>query len=195
VDGNSNVIATGGASANGYLTIKYSNNGMPLWTNRYNGTGSNTNSTAFRIAVDRANNVFITGWSGNCVFHDLVTVAYSDAGLPLWTNRSSGAGSSDPLARDIAVDSSGNVFVTGYTTNVHGGGTDWVTIKYASSIPPAHLDFQRLNSKLVLSWTNAGFSLQTAPDSSATFTNLPGATSPYTNPATAPQQFFRLKLN
>jgi T5SS/PEP-CTERM-associated repeat protein len=57
------------------------------------------------------------------------------------------------------------------------------------------LNPQRLNNLLVLSWTNAGFSLQTAPDLSATFTNLPGATSPYTNPATALQQFFRLKLN
>jgi hypothetical protein len=57
------------------------------------------------------------------------------------------------------------------------------------------LNPQRLNSQLVLTWTNAGFSLQTAPALTATFTNLPGATSPYTNPATAPQQFFRLKLN
>ena len=57
------------------------------------------------------------------------------------------------------------------------------------------LNPQRLSNKLVLNWTNAGFSLQTAQDLSAAFTNLPGATSPYTNPATAPQQFFRLKLN
>jgi hypothetical protein len=44
----------------------------------------------------------------------------------------------------------------------------------------------------VLSWTNAGFNLQTAPVITGPFTNLPAATSPYTNPLTAPQQFFRL---
>jgi len=37
--------------------------------------------------------------------------------------------------------------------------------------------------------------LQSAPAVTGPFTNLPGATSPYTNPLTAPQQFFRLKGN
>lgn len=57
------------------------------------------------------------------------------------------------------------------------------------------LNPQRLSNKLVLNWTNAGFSLQAAPDISATFTNVPSASSPYTNPATAPREFFRLKMN
>jgi len=49
-----------------------------------------------------------------------------------------------------------------------------------------------MNNQLVLSWTHAGFALQSAPASTGPFTNLPAATSPYTNPLTAPQQFFRL---
>ena len=53
--------------------------------------------------------------------------------------------------------------------------------------------FQLLNNQLMLKGTNAGFSLQTVPASTGTFTNLPGATSPYTNFLTAAQQFFRLK--
>jgi hypothetical protein len=44
-----------------------------------------------------------------------------------------------------------------------------------------------------LNWTNAGFSLQSAPAVTGTFTNIHGATSPYTNPAPRAQQFFRLK--
>ena len=50
-----------------------------------------------------------------------------------------------------------------------------------------------MDNQLVLSWTNAGFSLQSAPAVTGTFTNLPGATSPYTNALTGAQQFFRLK--
>jgi hypothetical protein len=42
---------------------------------------------------------------------------------------------------------------------------------------------------------DAGFCLQTTPAITGTFTNLSGATSPYTNPLTAAQQFFRLKKN
>jgi len=55
------------------------------------------------------------------------------------------------------------------------------------------LDFQLLNNQLVLSWTNAGFNLQTAPAVTGPFTNILGATSPYTNLTTSVQQFFRLK--
>jgi len=53
-------------------------------------------------------------------------------------------------------------------------------------------DLQTLNNQLVLSWTNANFTLQSAPALTGRFTNLPAATSPYTNSLTAPQQFFRL---
>jgi hypothetical protein len=48
---------------------------------------------------------------------------------------------------------------------------------------------------LVLSWTNAAFGLQSAPTINGTFTNVPGATSPYTNPIVDLQQFFRLISN
>ena len=37
--------------------------------------------------------------------------------------------------------------------------------------------------------------LQSAPAVTGPFTNLPAATSPHTNPLTAPQQFFRLEGN
>jgi hypothetical protein len=53
----------------------------------------------------------------------------------------------------------------------------------------------RLNHELVLNWTNAGFTLQSAPAVTGPFTNIPSATSPFTNPLTAPQQFFRLISN
>ena len=46
----------------------------------------------------------------------------------------------------------------------------------------------------ILTWpTNTtGFNLQSAPTMSATFTNIPDATSPYTNPITGTQKFYRL---
>jgi hypothetical protein len=69
-----------------------------------------------------------------------------------------------------------------------------VTIKYSSSIPPPRLDFQKLNNQLVLSWTNSGFNLQSAPFATGTFTNVPGATSPYTNSMNGARQYFRLAM-
>jgi len=198
VDASGNVVVTGlsnGANYD-YATIKYSSAGVPLWTNRYNGPANNDDSVA-ATAVDSSGNVFVTGAaaigvSGTGTFTNAyATVAYSSSGVPLWTNLY-GPGS----ALAIALDSSGNVFVTGQGGV---GNPGYATIKYSSSVAqgpsPIYLDFQSLNSQLVLSWTNPIFSLQTAPTLSDTFTNITGAASPYTNSITGNQQFFRLKSN
>src|SRR5262245_52441504 len=70
--------------------------GLPLWTNRYNGPG-NRSAYAAAIAMDSNGNVFVTGSaSATNGVHDYVTIKYSGAGLPLWTNHYSEADT--PLA-------------------------------------------------------------------------------------------------
>ena len=115
--------------------------------------------------------------------------------MPLWTNRF------EPLDLNglnefahLAVDSDGNVFVTGSVCNGSVCDYDYATIKYSSSVR-AYLEIQKLNNRAVLTWVNSGFSLQSAPDITGTFTNVPGARSPYTNPISGSQQFFQLKSN
>jgi len=54
------------------------------------------------------------------------------------------------------------------------------------------LNYQTINGKLVLNWS-AG-TLQSAPNVTGTYTNVTGATSPYTNNATAGRQFFRVQV-
>jgi hypothetical protein len=180
VDSSGNVFVTG-YSEPYWATVAYSSTGVKLWTRLYNTLPGGGVPAA--IAVDRSGNVFVTGSADSRG----TTIAYSNSGVPLWTNRVGNAFSK------LAVDRSGNVFVTG--SSYDGTNSAYVTIKYSSSIPPVHLDFQKLNNELVLSWTNAGFTLQSAPFVTGPFTNLPAATSPYTNPLTAPQQFFRLISN
>jgi hypothetical protein len=197
VDNRGNVFVTGGSADTtgvwGYATVAYSSAGVPLWTNRYNGP-ANGDGYATALGVDGSGNVFVTGASvGSSGLHDYATLAYSNQGAPLWTNRfSGGAAPYGAYARGIAVDRNGSVFVTGYSDS-GSGNSDWVTIKYSSTVLPVHLDFQKLNDQLVLSWTNDGFSLQSAPVIPGTFSNIPGATSPYTNQITGSQRYFRLK--
>jgi hypothetical protein len=204
VGGSGNVFVTGSAYATNeysdydrsdFATVAYSSTGAPLWTNLYHGA-LNGDSAARAIVVDDGGNVIVTGTSyGGDSYFDYATVAYSGAGVALWTNRYNGLWNDDDAALALVVDSPGNVFVTGHANETDGYSYDYTTIKYSSSIPPVHLDFQLLNNELVLNWINGGFSLQTAPTSTGTFTNLPGAMSPYTNSLTAAQQFFRLKKN
>jgi hypothetical protein len=60
---------------------------------------------------------------------------------------------------------------------------------------PIPLSFQKVGNNLVLSWTNASFSLQSAATVSGIYSNLSGTSSPYTNPTTTAPKFFRLKSN
>ena len=139
VDGSNNVIVTGYSTGNGgdndYATIEYSSAGVPLWTNRYNGSG-NGNDIAVAVAVDGSNNVIVTGWSmGSGSTNDYATIKYSGAGVPLWTNRYNGPGNGDDEAWGVAVDGNNDVIVTGYSIGT-GSGYDYATIKYSSAGVP-----------------------------------------------------------
>lgn len=54
------------------------------------------------------------------------------------------------------------------------------------------LDMELAGNKLVLSWINPNFLLQSAPAVTGPFSTISGAASPYTNSFTGSQQYFRL---
>ena len=111
------------------LISKYSSDGVPLWTNFYNGPG-NGDDRALAVALDGSGNVVVTGFStGIGSGYDYATIKYSSAGVPLWTNRYNGPGNSDDYAWTMAVDHSGNVIVTGWSPG-SGGVDDYATVKY-----------------------------------------------------------------
>lgn len=193
VDRSGNVFVTGHSYTRDYATIKFSNEGAPLWTNLYSGLGGGTDD-AVALAVDGNGDVIVTGYSmGSSSSNDIATVKYSGAGVPMWTNRYNGPGNGDDRATALAVDGTGNIYVTGYSTG-SGTGYDYVTIKY-SVLNPIPLTAERSGDQLLLTWTNSAFGLQCGPTITGPFTNLSGATSPCTNPISDAQRFFRLISN
>ena len=83
-----------------------------------------------------------------------------------------------------------------YGTTYEGGSSGNGTV-FSLSLPRPQLTIVRSGANVILTWpTNAaGFALQSAPAITGTFTNLPAATSPYTNPTGSGQKFFRLISN
>ncbi len=132
-DGSGNVYVTGSSSGSSlvrdYATIKYSPNGNQLWVKRYNGPG-NGEDYASAIAVDASGNVYVTGHSrGSGTDYDYATIKYNTNGKQLWVGRYDGPGHNYDDATAIAVDGSGNVYVTGHGYG-SDTGTDYATIKY-----------------------------------------------------------------
>ena len=133
VDKSGNVYVTGGSYGFGtskdYATVKYYSNGDTAWVRRYNGPGSGIDE-ALAIAVDGSGNVFVTGYSySSGTNYDYATIKYKPNGDTAWVRRYNGPVSSSEEATSLAIDTSGNVYVTGYS---YGSGTDfdYATIKY-----------------------------------------------------------------
>jgi hypothetical protein len=124
--------STGIGSAYDFATVAYSGSGVPLWTNRYNGTGNGFDS-ASTLALDGNGNLFVSGDSdGTGISTDYVTIAYTSAGVGLWTNRYNGSGDGPDFPRASATDHSGNLFVTGEAANSFN--SDLTTLKLTSSV-------------------------------------------------------------
>jgi uncharacterized repeat protein (TIGR03803 family) len=70
-----------------------------------------------------------------------------------------------------------------------------VTLPAVATLVPIPLNATPGAGIVTLSWTNAAFSLQAAPNPTGTFTNLPGAASPVPISTTNAQEFFRLQAN
>ena len=133
------VDATGNAYVTGYgpglgtgndiATIKYGPDGTVAWVQRYNGAADMEDKPS-AITVDAAGNVYVVGYSGFAPLYDYVTIKYNSAGVQQWVDRYDGVGLNQDVATGVAVDDSGNVYVTGYSYDNTAQNADYVTLKY-----------------------------------------------------------------
>jgi uncharacterized delta-60 repeat protein len=135
IDSSGNVyvvgVSAGVGTSTDFATIKYNSSGDQQWVTRYNGPGNDQDYPS-KIAIDGSGNVYVTGAStGSGTGNDIATIKYNSTGDQQWVARYNNASDSD-AGRDLIVDSSGNVFVTGSSYG-STSSSDYVTIKYNSS--------------------------------------------------------------
>jgi len=136
VDTAGNVYVTGasyGPDDFDYVTIKYSSSGTQQWVARYNSP-ANSEDWPNDLALDAVGNAYVTGYSGGSeTFYDYATVKYSVSGTQQWVVRYNGPGNTKDRAWALAVDGSGNVYVTGDSGEGSSNLSDYVTLKYNPS--------------------------------------------------------------
>jgi uncharacterized delta-60 repeat protein len=133
VDASGNVYVTGstkGATGFDFLTIKYNSSGVEQWQRIRDN--ANDNDYSYAIAVDGSGNVYVTGASySSATAYDYMTIKYNSMGTRQWEKFYDGPGSGNDEARAIAVDASGDVYVTGFSVGSGVGATyDYATVKY-----------------------------------------------------------------
>ena len=97
------------------------------WVSRYNGT-ANFSDFPKKVIADRFGNVYVGGHStqGNSS-QDYTIIKYNSNGVQQWISFYNGNVSGPDYGNSIAIDNSGNVYITGKSLY---SGYDIVTVKY-----------------------------------------------------------------
>jgi uncharacterized delta-60 repeat protein len=135
VDGGGNVYLTGTSALSPgrpeFATIKYDRTGNTLWVARLAGY-ANSPAYASSLTLDDSSNAYVTGYSyGQGTSSDFTTVRYSADGIELWVARYDGGLNNSDEGEAIAVDRTGNVYVTGQSISVSPVSYDIAIIKYS----------------------------------------------------------------
>jgi hypothetical protein len=131
-DKNDNIYVTGASNdvnnKTDYATIKYNKNGIQQWVARYDDSG-NGYDNAISIAIDGKGNIDVFGtFNSSNTGSGYATLQYNKNGVVKWIQLYNGPTSST-IATAMALDTAGNVYVTGYSEGI-GTFLDYATIKY-----------------------------------------------------------------
>ncbi len=109
----------GGATRNDYLTLKYSPEGVLLWSQRFNWIAGR-NDEAYSMALDSNRNVYVTGIGTFDLFfgnerYDMVTVKYDSDGNQKWVRSFAGYNNAADWGYSVVCDKLDNIYVSGFT--------------------------------------------------------------------------------
>jgi hypothetical protein len=121
-----------GSTGNDYATVKYNFSGVQQWAQRYNGPG-NGDDAANSIKLDASGYIYVTGSSvrDKSGVMDIATIKYDSFGNQKWLERFNGIENESNAGYSLALNSLGDVFVTGAHADTLRGA--FQTIKYSQA--------------------------------------------------------------
>ena len=135
IDSFDNIIVCGytgsdGAGGNDFLIAKYNSSGTLQWDRTLGGSG---NDLGYAVAVDPSDNIIVCGLtqSDGAGGSDALIAKYNSSGTLQWDRTLGGA--ADDSLYDVAIDSSDNIIVGGFTASAGGGLDTGLLAKYNSS--------------------------------------------------------------
>ncbi len=126
-----NIYLTGNTgNPSDIVTLKYSSQGILLWVRTYNGQ-SNREDEAVKILVDDSGFVYVEGKTFRPIeFTNYLTIKYSSAGDVVWIREFNYGDSTTEVPRDMVIDYSSNIFITGDGGICGLCPSDYLTVKY-----------------------------------------------------------------
>jgi uncharacterized repeat protein (TIGR03803 family) len=179
--------ASGGGSFGNGMVFSVNTNGGGFHSCLFNDTdGANPQAGLLLLGNTLYGTTTNGGADGWGVVFQVGTNLSSISNLYSFSNESDGA------VPEAGLTLLGNTLYGTTQADNNGGGSGTV---FALNVPglAATLNIALHGGQVTLSWTNAAFSLQSAPTLTGVYTNVTNATSPYTNAVTSTQQFFRLQ--
>jgi uncharacterized delta-60 repeat protein len=131
LDSQGNVYAAGYAYPDGtrYVLVKYDPDGNQLWQRIYQGSSGGGN-IVYDLVVDDNDEIYLTGYTTQYSGPgDVMTLKYDPDGNLLWDRRYNGAYGGWDQGYAMAVDSSGDIVITGRTQTAQYDD-DILIIKY-----------------------------------------------------------------
>jgi hypothetical protein len=140
--------------------------GNELWIGRYDTPAIDN---ALALTIDSFGNIYVSGMSDSGPYDpyipegywDYATIAYDTSGNELWVARYDGPTYLWDIAYSIAVDASGDVYVSGSSFG-NGSNFDYTTIKYSQKTvfnTTIDIDPDTLNLKSKGKWITAYITL------------------------------------
>ena len=133
--GNNEITIEGGTqiglSTFKYMAVKYDTLGTLVDTT-LSGTLTNQFRKLNAVKRDTFDNIYLTGSTNGSSGIDMLTVALNNQLDILWSHTFNSSGNLRDEANDLAYDTSGNVYVAGYSQTA-ANGTDYRIIKYSST--------------------------------------------------------------